>query len=188
MPLIRHGARGADDYAAVLDDGPIPEDGPVLIGGMRFLADAAELARRNAPVGVIWPNHRRVAELARHLDRLSLIALEFPTFRDGRAYSQARQLREQHGYRGELRATGDVLRDQLLFMLRAGFDSFVLKKDADADAFAGVFRRYSVFYQPAGDGRLTAAAARIAPIRSAGSSSEEAKDQFRRWRVISPVP
>jgi uncharacterized protein (DUF934 family) len=172
MTLIRYGARATDDYTLVLDDGPIPEDAPVLVDALRFLADAAELARRDASLGVVWPNDRRVAELAPYLDRLSLIALRFPTFRDGRAYSQARQLREHYGYRRELRATGEVLRDQLLFMLRAGFDSFVLKKDADADVFASVLGRYSVFYQPSADSRVTAAAARIRGIRSGVSLRE----------------
>jgi uncharacterized protein (DUF934 family) len=85
-----------------------------------------------------------------------VVALMFPTFRDGRAYTQARLLRERHGYKGELRATGQVLRDQFVFMLRAGFDTFEAKKDSDAEAFAATARRYSVFYQPTGDGRVTA--------------------------------
>ena len=58
--------------------------------------------------------------------------------------------------RGELRATGQVLRDQFVFMLRAGFDAFEVKKQADAEAFAETVKRYSVFYQPTGDGRVTA--------------------------------
>jgi uncharacterized protein (DUF934 family) len=91
-----------------------------------------------------------------YLDRLAAVALVFPSFRDGRAYSQARLLRERHGYEGELRATGQVLRDQFVFMSRAGFDAFEVKKDADADAFAETMKRYSVFYQPTGDGRVTA--------------------------------
>src|SRR5437899_2215241 len=74
----------------------------------------------------------------------------------GRAYSQARLLRERYLYRGELRATGQVLRDQFVFMLRAGFDAFEVKKQADAEAFAQTAKRYSVFYQPTGDGRVTA--------------------------------
>ena len=102
-----------------------------------------------------------MAELAPHLDRLALVALVFPVFRDGRAFSQARLLRERYGFRGELRATGQVLRDQFLFMLRAGFDAFEVTKDADAEAFAQASRRYSVFYQPTGDGRATARAARV---------------------------
>ena len=91
-----------------------------------------------------------------HLGRLAAVALVFPTFRDGRAYSQARLLRERHGYDGELRATGQVLRDQFLFLLRAGFDSFEVSKEADAAAFVESIRRFDVFYQPTGDGRTTA--------------------------------
>jgi uncharacterized protein (DUF934 family) len=91
-----------------------------------------------------------------YLDRLAVVALVFPSFRDGRAYSQARLLRERYKYKGELRATGQVLRDQFVIMLRAGFDSFEVKKDADAEAFAATVKRYTVFYQPTGDGRITA--------------------------------
>jgi uncharacterized protein (DUF934 family) len=105
---------------------------------------------------VVWPNNRDVDDLVPWLDRLAVIALAFPSFRDGRAYSQARVLRERHGYRGELRATGQVLRDQFIFMLRAGFDAFKVKKESDAEAFAATVKRYSVFYQPTGDGRITA--------------------------------
>ena len=111
---------------------------------------------------MLWPNDRNVAELAPHLDRLALVALVFPNFRDGRAYSQARLLRERYGFRGELRATGEVLRDQFLFLARAGFDAFEVKKDADAAAFAAAIARYSVFYQPTGDGRPSALRARLA--------------------------
>ena len=109
-----------------------------------------------ARLGVIWPNNRDVDDLVPYLDRLAVVALVFPTFRDGRAYSQARLLRERHGFKGELRATGQVLRDQFVFMLRAGFDAFEVKKEADAEAFAATVKRYSVFYQPTGDGRITA--------------------------------
>ena len=129
---------------------------PCLISAERFLADAAELAARQGETGVIWPNNRDIDELAPYLDKLALVALVFPKFQDGRAYSQARILRERLGFRGELRATGQVLRDQFVFMQRAGFDSFEVKKDADAEVFGAVSSRYSVFYQPTGDGRLTA--------------------------------
>jgi uncharacterized protein (DUF934 family) len=128
----------------------------VLVSAERFLAGPEALLRRPGKVGVIWPNNRNLDDLVSHLDRLASVALVFPTFRDGRAYSQARLLRERYGYDGELRATGQVLRDQFVFMTRAGFDAFEVKKDADADAFAATMKRYSVFYQPTGDGRVTA--------------------------------
>ena len=69
-------------------------------------------------------------------------------------------MRERYGFRGELRATGEVLRDQFLFLLRAGFDAFEVAKHADAAAFEEAAKSYSVFYQPTGDGRMTVARAR----------------------------
>jgi uncharacterized protein (DUF934 family) len=171
MRLVK-GCRVVEDrFVRVLDDAPIPDDVPVLIPAARFLADAGEIVARAAPIGVLWPNNRRVAEFAPHLDKLALVALAFPTFRDGRAYSQARLLREHYGFRGELRATGDILRDQFMFLMRAGFDAFEVKKDADADAFAEAVKRYSVFYQPTGDGRLAAARARLVQARPAPAAA-----------------
>ena len=156
MQLVKAGRVAEDRFVRVLDDAPVPEGVPVLVPAARFLADSAELLSRQAPTGVLWPNNRNVAELAPYLDRLSLVALVFPTFKDGRAYSQARLLRERYGFRGELRATGDVLRDQFLFLVRAGFDALEVKKDSDVEAFAEAVRRYDVFYQPAADGRPSA--------------------------------
>jgi uncharacterized protein (DUF934 family) len=83
-------------------------------------------------------------------------------------------LRERHGFRGELRATGEVLRDQFLFLERAGFDALEVKKDADAAAFEDASSRYSVFYQPTGDGRQTALRARLARARRLDERSVEA--------------
>jgi uncharacterized protein (DUF934 family) len=155
MQLVQNNRVVADRFVRVLDDALLP-DGPILLPAERFLADHAALAARVGPVGVLWPNNRKVSELVPYLDRLALVALVFPKFQDGRAYSQARQLREQYGFGGELRATGDILRDQRLFLLRAGFDCFEVKKDADVKSFVGSAVRYSVFYQPAGDARVSA--------------------------------
>jgi uncharacterized protein (DUF934 family) len=156
MPLVKNGRIITDLFVRVADGQELPGNGDVLISSERFLADPEALLCRAGKTGVIWPNSRAVDDLVPYLDRLAAIALVFPTFRDGRAYSQARLLRERHGYDGELRATGQVLRDQFVFMSRAGFDAFEVKKDADADAFAETMKRYSVFYQPTGDGRITA--------------------------------
>jgi uncharacterized protein (DUF934 family) len=156
MPLVRGGKITGDAFVQLADDASVPADGAILISAARFLADAEALAGRPGKTGVVWPNNRDVDDLVPYLDRLAVIALVFPTFRDGRAYSQARVLRERHRYRGELRATGQVLRDQFIFMLRAGFDAFEVKKESDAEAFAATVKRYSVFYQPTGDGRITA--------------------------------
>jgi uncharacterized protein (DUF934 family) len=156
MPLVKNASITTDLFVHVADGAELPGDGDILISSQRFLADPDALLRRSGKTGVIWPNNRAVDDLVPHLGRLAAVALVFPTFRDGRAYSQARLLRERHGYDGELRATGQVLRDQFVFMSRAGFDAFEVKKEADADAFAETMKRYSVFYQPTGDGRVTA--------------------------------
>ena len=86
------------------------------------------------------------------LDKFALIGLDFPVFKDGRSYTHARLLRERYGYRGELRAIGDVLRDQVFFMRRCGIDSYAMKKAADIDAVLGAFEDFSVSYQTAADG------------------------------------
>ena len=162
MPLVKAGHIVEDRFVRVLDDAPVPEGIAVILPATRLLADARDLVLRQAPTGVIWPNDRKVAELAPYLDWIALVALVFPTFRDGRAYSQARLLRERYRFRGELRAMVQVLRDQFLFLQRAGFDAFELTKDADAAAFVAAVHRYSVFYQPAADGRVSTLTARLA--------------------------
>src|SRR6266853_6364670 len=136
MPLVRNGKISGDAFVHVADDAPVPGDGAILISAARFLDDAEALSRRVGRTGVIWPNNRDVDDLVPYLDRLAVVALVFPTFRDGRGYSQARLLRERHGFKGELRATGQILRDQFLFLARSGFDSFEVLKDSDAEAFA----------------------------------------------------
>ena len=156
MPLVKGGKIADDSFVHVADGAELPDDGAVLVPAARFLENPESFLQRKAKTGVLWPNNRDLDELVLYLDRLAAVALVFPSFRDGRAYSQARLLRERHGFKGELRATGQVLRDQFIFMLRAGFDAFEVKKDSDAEAFAATVKRYSVFYQPTGDGRITA--------------------------------
>ena len=156
MRLVKNGRITTDLFVHVAEGAELPGDGAILVPAARFLEDPEAILKRAGKLGVIWPNNRDIDDLVPYLDRLAAVALVFPSFRDGRAYSQARLLRERYNYRGELRATGQILRDQFVFMLRAGFDSFEVKKQADAEAFMQTAKRYSVFYQPTGDGRLTA--------------------------------
>ena len=102
-----------------------------------------------------------VLQLGARLEGVKLIVLNFPKFTDGRAYSQARLLRERLGYRGGLRATGAVLLDQLPFMLRCGFDSFESDQKGFGEALEKARTLFSVVYQPVGDGRATAAELRL---------------------------
>ena len=109
---------------------------------------------------VTLANTDAVEDLAPQLDRLKLVVLQFPKFTDGRAYSQARLLRGRMGYRGELRATGAVFRDQLPFLLRCGFDAFESEQSGFAEALTKARSLFSVVYQPAEDGRTPVGALR----------------------------
>jgi uncharacterized protein (DUF934 family) len=174
MPLVKGGRIVADDFIRIEDGAELPATGKILVPAARFLADHGEYVSRDGAVGVIWPNDKNIDELAPHLDKVALVALVFPAYKDGRAYSQARLLRERYGYRGELRATGQVLRDQFLFLLRAGFDSFDVVKEADAAAFEETAKRYSVFFQPTGDGRMTVARSRLSTLATPARTSRVA--------------
>ena len=176
MPLVENGQIVPDRYRYVGEDEPIPERVPVIVPAQRFLTSTDALIRRDGSLGVLWPNDRRIAELAPWLGHLALVALQFPKFRDGRAYSQARLLRETYGFRGTLRATGDVLRDQFHFLIRAGFDSFEVKKPADASAFAQAASRYSVVYQPSADGRVPALRRRVQASPCEGTDAVDAAE------------
>src|SRR5262249_43937027 len=116
MPLLKHGEIVADPWQAVGESDPLPADAPVIVPYKRWQADREALLGRNAPLGVRLTNTQDVAALAPALDRFGAVVLEFPAFKDGRAYSQARLLRERYNFKGELRAAGNVLRDQLMFM------------------------------------------------------------------------
>lgn len=152
MPLLKNGALIDDRWRRLADDDPLPGTDAVIVTLARWRADRA-LAGRNGPLGLALKNSEAVQPLADELDHFELIALEFPKFTDGRAYSQARLLRERLGFAGELRATGQVLPDQLLFMQRCGFDAFEIAKGAPLEAWKKAMESFSVFYQPAADGR-----------------------------------
>lgn len=156
MPLLKGGRVSEDAWTAAGDDDALPESSALLVTLKRWQAERESLRGRNGGLGIRLSNSAEVAAIAGDLDRVELVALEFPRFNDGRAFSQARQLRERYGYAGELRATGQVLRDQLLFMARRGFDAFELAKGEPAAAWEAAIAEFSVFYQPTGDGRPTA--------------------------------
>jgi len=107
---------------------------------------------RAGRLGVLLQGGDELEEVVAKLLTLPLLALDFPKFADGRCYSLARLLRERYGYRGELRAVGDVQYDQLLFMLRCGIDSFALRLDRDPQQALRAFEEISVRYQAAADG------------------------------------
>lgn len=152
MPLIRDGRVVTDDpWTLVPDDQEIPPTGDVVVGLARWQAEKEALRARTGRVGVRVDPGDDVSVLAPDLAELPLVAVSFPVFSDGRGYSSARLLRERDGYRGELRAVGDVLADQLAYMRRCGIDAFALKDGKRVDAALRSLQGISVTYQGAVD-------------------------------------
>ncbi len=124
MPLLdRSGTVVDDGWIAIDGEEAVPASGDVIVSFGRLTVD------HQGRLGADIPNDLEIGELADAIEKLSLVVLHFPTFADGRAYSQARALRERLGFTGEIRASGDILPDQFAFMLEAGFDTFNVKTD-----------------------------------------------------------
>ena len=122
--------------------------GKNLIVPLRFWQDyAIELEGYTGDIGIWLDSDETVREIGDALGAFPLIALNFPVFADGRSYSNARELRERFAYAGEVRAIGDVLRDQLYYMSRCGFDAFSLRHDQDPDSCIGALDDFTTGYQ-----------------------------------------
>jgi uncharacterized protein (DUF934 family) len=156
MPLIKRGKRVDDPWILVGDDESIPTDTPVIVTLEHWRSKKSDLIARGAGVGVLLHSDEPPSNLADDLESLEVIALDFPTFRDGRAYSYARILRENMGYEGEIRAVGDVLLEQLHYMDRVGFDAFEIGCEDAVEAWVTAGKDITVWYQPGADQRQTA--------------------------------
>lgn len=152
MAIIRDRAIVEDDFAHVPEaSDPAPGRHPI-VPLARFARDVDGLFARHPVLGVRVPSDRLPADIPA-LDRLALIAIEFPAFTDGRGYSVGRLLRERHGFRGELRAVGTVLRDNLRYLERCGFNAFELAPGKALDSALEAFGEHPVTYQAAADDR-----------------------------------
>lgn len=132
-------------------DTPLP-DGDLIVPLSYWLDHKHTLSNRDGQLGVCIHSDVDIHAVAKDIISLALIALDFPVFVDGRPYSNARLLRERYGFKGELRAVGNVLRDQLLFMQRCSIDSFQLQEGKDLEDALKAFTELSVRYQSAADG------------------------------------
>jgi len=150
--LIKNRALAADSWqplesAAGGVEPAIPASGDILVPLGVWQSAREELSRRAGRTGVILEPSDDPSALAADVDSLALIAVHFPKFADGRGYSIGRLLRERYGYKGELRAVGDVLRDQISLMERCGFDSFLLRDDQEIATALTAFSDFSEAYQ-----------------------------------------
>ena len=152
MALIKDGRSIEDRYSPVSPDAPWPESGGLLVDLALWQSQRAALLASGRPLGLRLSSDEHPDPVFPDIGHFDMIALEFPVFRDGRAYSCARLLRRR-GFAGELRAVGDVLLDQLHYMQRVGFDAFEIDATDPEAAFAQAQSEFSVWYQPAGDDR-----------------------------------
>jgi len=141
-----------DPFTYLVDDEPAPA-GPVIVSLARFHAEGGRLLGEGRAVGVRVAADEAVESLAYDLPSLALVALEFPKFKDGRAYSAARILRERYHFTGEVRAVGDVLLEQAPYMIRCGIDAFEPADGTGAEQWTAAASRYRHVYQRAADGR-----------------------------------
>jgi len=154
MPLIKDGAEIADTWTFVEPDGELPTSGCVTVPLAKLIEDPDALLARNQQIGIRLTPADDPHDLSQFLDRIALIEIDFPKYTDGRGYSQAQLLRRRLGYAGELRAVGHILRDQILYMNRSGFDAYQTSR-ADLPNVLKALDEYSAFYQPAADGHST---------------------------------
>jgi len=136
-----------DEWTFLPKGGAMPPSGKVIVALGDWLADSKTLSLRGESVGVWLDSHEDPAELADFAPNLPVIAVNFPAFRDGRGYSSAYLLRSRYGFRGELRAIGDVLRDQLFYLHRVGFNAFAIRADRDIEDALRAFADFSDSYQ-----------------------------------------
>lgn len=154
--LIRNGQIVADEWQVLrIAEGQLPGEakvptGKVLVPLAVWLAHRDELLQRKHhgdDLGVWLAAEDDAEKLLPHLSEFAVIGVDFPVFRDGRGYSSAYLLRSRHGYKGELRAIGDVLKDQLFYLARVGFNAFAVKEGKSVEDALASLKDFSEVYQ-----------------------------------------
>ncbi|QCI65015.1 DUF934 domain-containing protein [Phreatobacter stygius] len=171
MALYRDGGFVADDWSFPAEAEPVPAAGKIALPKARLTAAWTDLAGRADPIGLVLNSGENLDGLAEAIPLLSLVKLVIPRYADGRLYSIARLLRDRYGFKGEIRAAGDVLRDQIIFLARAGFDAFEVTHEGTIKALReGAIIAVHHHYQPA------------------SHEIGEAKPGPRPWLRLSSVP
>jgi uncharacterized protein (DUF934 family) len=150
MPLWKNGRFVEDDWRIVANDAPMPDDGPAFVSIDRWRVERDTLSTRNAPLGLVLAPGSDWSDIAGDLARFPAIAVTIPKYADGRAFSIARLLRDRDGYRGEIRAVGAYIIDQVPLMARVGIDAFQTDDPILVRAFEkGEWPEVTRYLQPA---------------------------------------
>ncbi|MBT5892013.1 MAG: DUF934 domain-containing protein [Chromatiales bacterium] len=155
MALIKDGVEAKDSFVNTSHLDTLPASGDIIVSLDQWNEQRDALLARGTQLGVTLKSDQHPDSIADDLQHFALVALEFPAFTDGRAYSYARILRDQYGFAKELRAVGDVLLEQLLYMNRVGINAFDILGDNDLEQWKVAAADYTVWYQPTNDGRKT---------------------------------
>lgn len=152
MPqIIRDRAIVEDHWVHVAADAERLPDGDIIVPLALWRECREELLARRGGLGLRLGSDEHPSTVVDDLSHFAVVALEFPAFKDGRAFSYARLLRERYGFTGEIRAVGDVARDQIFYMARCGFNAFEVKDGRSLEDALSAFDEFSVTYQPAAD-------------------------------------
>lgn len=136
-----------DTYTLVSDAAELPESGDILVEHALWADVKGALTGWSGKIGLKLSGDAELDQFSDDLAGIDMIAIDFPVFRDGRGYSLARLIREHLGFKGELRATGDILRDQLFYLQRCGFNSFATREDRCIEDALNGLNDFSVTYQ-----------------------------------------
>lgn len=145
--IIKDRAIIEDTYTLVDALDSIPVSGDILVDFSIWPELKSKLDNHEGRVGLKVPGDAEPEAFSSELGKLDLVAIDFPVFRDGRGYSLARIVRDRFHYQGELRATGDVLKDQLFYLQRCGFNSFATREDRCIEDALLSLRDFTVTYQ-----------------------------------------
>lgn len=146
MPVIKNQQVSENTWSFVADDQPLPPQGNITVSLARWQKEQSQLQQHNGEIGIRLQPADQLDGFAS--GKVNLVELNFPAFADGRLFSLARLLRDQYGYGGEIRATGNYLADQVFYLHRVGVDAFEFAEDKDIQVALAAVNDFSVSYQP----------------------------------------
>lgn len=153
MNIIKDKVIVEDSWQHVPPDAALP-DGDIILTLEAWQEKREELTGRNSRVGIKLEPGVDLSDIKDFLEDIDLIAINFPTFGDGRGYSHAKILRDRYGFAGEIRAVGDVLQDQIFYLQRCGFNSYEVRVDRNMTEALDAFDDFTVIYQVSADEKL----------------------------------